>query len=207
MYRARGWALASLDTIEQCAASGQTQGEMLAELERGDGCQMYGYLEVNKGERVRWLCGRGSGGVGRSRRAALVSSAQRSVVQCNDGQPVLTQLPSASAHCPSVPFSLAVAGNFHFAPGKSFQHAHMHIHDLAAFPAQRFNVSHVVTQLSFGEPFPGVVNPLDGAEKMLGLEDGLCTHLPTHCTALPSQLESGRGCGRGVTPRCSQPGR
>ena len=63
----------------------------------------------------------------------------------------------------------------------------MHIHDLAAFPAQRFNVSHVVTQLSFGEPFPGVVNPLDGAEKMLGLEDGSCTRLPAlHGPAQPA---------------------
>jgi hypothetical protein len=54
-----------------------------------------------------------------------------------------------------------VAGNFHFAPGKSFQHAHMHIHDLAAFSAGMFNVSHTINTLSFGERFPGAVNPLD----------------------------------------------
>lgn len=113
VYRARGWALAALNTIEQCVAAGQTQDNLLAELERGDGCQMWGYLEVNK-----------------------------------------------------------VAGNFHFAPGKSFQHAHMHIHDLAAFPAAKFNVSHTIKQISFGEPFPGIVNPLDDTEKMLGPEDG-----------------------------------
>ena len=94
-YRSRGWALASLNTIEQCVATGQTQETLLAELDRGDGCQMYGYIEVNK-----------------------------------------------------------VAGNFHFAPGKSFQHAHMHVHDLAAFPAGKFNVSHSIKQITFGDPFP-----------------------------------------------------
>jgi hypothetical protein len=83
VYRARGWALAALNTIEQCVSSGQTQDTLLAELDRGDGCHMYGYLEVNK-----------------------------------------------------------VAGNFHFAPGKSFQHAHMHVHDLAGYPVAKFNVSH-----------------------------------------------------------------
>ena len=113
MYRLKGWALATLNSIEQCVASGQTQDNLVLELDRGDGCQMYGYLEVNK-----------------------------------------------------------VAGNFHLAPGKSFQHAHMHIHDLAAFPATRFNVSHKITTLSFGEPFPGIVNPLDGSQRMMGEEDG-----------------------------------
>ena len=62
-----------------------------------------------------------------------------------------------------------VAGNFHFAPGKSFQHQHLHVHDLAAFQQQTFNVSHDIHALSFGEPFPGQVNPLDAVSK---------THLP-----------------------------
>jgi hypothetical protein len=78
VYRARGWALAALDTIEQCAASGQTQGEMLAELERGDGCQMYGYLEVNKGGCIRSTCGRLGRGAERAGRARELSAAQRS---------------------------------------------------------------------------------------------------------------------------------
>ena len=58
-----------------------------------------------------------------------------------------------------------VAGNFHFAPGKSFQHQHMHVHDLAAYQQQLFNVSHRIDSLSFGEPFPGQVNPLDNVNK------------------------------------------
>jgi hypothetical protein len=101
-YQRAGWSLANLSKIEQCVASGETQEALAAELKRGDGCQIYGFLEVNR-----------------------------------------------------------VAGNFHFAPGRSFQHAHVHVHDLAAFNAGMFNVSHTVNQLSFGEAYPGAVNPLD----------------------------------------------
>jgi hypothetical protein len=58
-----------------------------------------------------------------------------------------------------------VAGNFHIAPGEKFQGQHSHEHDLLAFEAGLFNVSHTVQRLSFGEDFPGVVNPLDGSSK------------------------------------------
>ena len=108
-----------------------------------------------------------------------------------------------------------VAGNFHFAPGKSFHQSGVHVHDLLAFQKDSFNVSydqddsgcfiinntqcilwkwnlwlscfsyfllltlhhgfwwmtckyisviqvsHKITRLSFGDYFPGVVNPLD----------------------------------------------
>lgn len=55
-----------------------------------------------------------------------------------------------------------VAGNFHFAPGKSFQQHHVHVHDLQAFGGQKFNISHHINHLSFGIDYPGLVNPLDG---------------------------------------------
>ena len=55
-----------------------------------------------------------------------------------------------------------VAGNFHIAPGKSFQQQHVHVHDLQAFGSKKFNVSHDIRVLSFGVPIPGVHNPLDG---------------------------------------------
>ncbi|KAK6167933.1 hypothetical protein SNE40_021856 [Patella caerulea] len=55
-----------------------------------------------------------------------------------------------------------VAGNFHFAPGKSFQQHHVHVHDLQAFGGQKFNLSHRINHLSFGQDYPGIVNPLDG---------------------------------------------
>ncbi|KAM9992607.1 hypothetical protein ACTFIY_010034 [Dictyostelium cf. discoideum] len=58
-----------------------------------------------------------------------------------------------------------VAGNFHFAPGKSFQQHHMHVHDLQPFKDGAFNVSHTINRLSFGNDFPGIKNPLDDVTK------------------------------------------
>ncbi|KAG8565193.1 hypothetical protein GDO81_012755, partial [Engystomops pustulosus] len=60
-----------------------------------------------------------------------------------------------------------VAGNFHFAPGKSFQQSHVHvhaveIHDLQSFGLDSINMTHHITHLSFGRDYPGLVNPLDG---------------------------------------------
>eukprot|EP01121_Diplochlamys_sp_Union-15-3_P022610 TRINITY_DN968_c0_g1_i5.p1 TRINITY_DN968_c0_g1~~TRINITY_DN968_c0_g1_i5.p1 ORF type:complete len:390 (+),score=53.16 TRINITY_DN968_c0_g1_i5:46-1215(+) len=60
-----------------------------------------------------------------------------------------------------------VAGNFHFAPGKSFQQNHMHVHDLAVFNFRgAFNLTHTINKLSFGTEFPGIINPLDGVSKI-----------------------------------------
>eukprot|EP01120_Amphizonella_sp_Union-15-10_P011390 TRINITY_DN480_c0_g1_i1.p1 TRINITY_DN480_c0_g1~~TRINITY_DN480_c0_g1_i1.p1 ORF type:complete len:386 (-),score=71.43 TRINITY_DN480_c0_g1_i1:13-1170(-) len=63
-----------------------------------------------------------------------------------------------------------VAGNFHFAPGKSFQQNHMHVHDLGVFKSGGFNMSHTINKLSFGIEFPGLVNPLDGVSKSWNAE-------------------------------------
>ncbi|XP_064652383.1 endoplasmic reticulum-Golgi intermediate compartment protein 3-like [Lineus longissimus] len=54
-----------------------------------------------------------------------------------------------------------VAGNFHFAPGKSFQQSHVHVHDVQAFAGMKFNMTHNISHLSFGADYPGIVNPLD----------------------------------------------
>ncbi|KAF4346090.1 hypothetical protein G4B88_030867 [Cannabis sativa] len=82
-HRKKGWALSNPDMIDQCKR----------EDEEGEGCNVYGFLEVNK-----------------------------------------------------------VAGNFHFAPGKSFQQSNIHVHDLLSFQKDILGI------------FPGVVNPLDGVE-------------------------------------------
>ncbi|KAL3144177.1 hypothetical protein ABBQ32_003961 [Trebouxia sp. C0010 RCD-2024] len=55
-----------------------------------------------------------------------------------------------------------VAGNVHFAPGKSFQQGNMHVHDLVPFPDKNFDLSHTITKLTFGQGYPGQQNPLDG---------------------------------------------
>lgn len=58
-----------------------------------------------------------------------------------------------------------VAGNFHFAPGKSFQQHHVHVHDLQALGGTKFNMSHRIHHMSFGDEYPGIVNPLDGVSQ------------------------------------------
>jgi hypothetical protein len=56
-----------------------------------------------------------------------------------------------------------VAGNFHFAPGKSFQHAQFHVHDFMSLgDINKYNVSHVINSLSFGPKLESFKNPLDG---------------------------------------------
>ncbi|XP_041060516.1 endoplasmic reticulum-Golgi intermediate compartment protein 3 isoform X2 [Carcharodon carcharias] len=100
-YRRKGWAFKNADTIEQCMREGFTQ--KLQE-QKNEGCQVYGFLEVNK-----------------------------------------------------------VAGNFHFAPGKSFQQSHVHVHDLQTFGLDNINMTHYIKHLSFGSDYPGIVNPLDGS--------------------------------------------
>lgn len=99
----RGWAFSNPEGIAQCVGEGFA--EHLAE-QAGEGCQVYGYLLVNK-----------------------------------------------------------VAGNFHFSPGKSFQAGGAHVHDYALFKQAFFNMTHTVHALSFGQQFPGIVNPLDGVTK------------------------------------------
>ncbi|KAH6756742.1 Endoplasmic reticulum vesicle transporter protein [Perilla frutescens var. hirtella] len=101
-YRKKGWALSNPDGIDQCKREGFLQK---IKDEEGEGCNIYGFLDVNK-----------------------------------------------------------VAGNFHFAPGKSFQQSNIHVHDLLAFQKDSFNLTHKINRLAYGDFFPGVVNPLDGAE-------------------------------------------
>ncbi|PSC71879.1 Endoplasmic reticulum-Golgi intermediate compartment 3 [Micractinium conductrix] len=57
-----------------------------------------------------------------------------------------------------------VAGNFHFAPGRSYQQGNMHIHDLSPFAGQNFDFSHTIHKLAFGKEYPGMRNPLDGVK-------------------------------------------
>lgn len=118
-YRMKGWAFSNPEGIEQCEREGFTEN---LKNQEGEGCNIYGFLEVNK-----------------------------------------------------------VAGNFHFAPGKSFQHGSMHVHDLMPFHTNKFNMSHAIAKLSFGADFPGVVGQIQRTQvhKMLS---GVCAHEQVHIT-------------------------
>ncbi|KAI1315643.1 Endoplasmic reticulum-Golgi intermediate compartment protein 3 [Mortierella claussenii] len=54
-----------------------------------------------------------------------------------------------------------VAGNFHIAPGRSFQRANMHVHDIQQYLEQGLDFSHHIQRLTFGQQVPNVHNPLD----------------------------------------------
>lgn len=58
-----------------------------------------------------------------------------------------------------------VAGRIHITPGHSFEFHGRTLHDLSALRNHQLDLSHRIKRLSFGEPYPGQVNPLDGVEK------------------------------------------
>lgn len=53
-----------------------------------------------------------------------------------------------------------VAGNFHIAPGQSFQEHHIHVHSLKNIRLNMLNTTHFIDELTFGEYFPNQINPL-----------------------------------------------
>mmetsp|Transcript_40623 Transcript_40623/g.90320 ORF Transcript_40623/g.90320 Transcript_40623/m.90320 type:complete len:388 (-) Transcript_40623:87-1250(-) len=99
-YRKKGWALGTVDHIEQCKHDSYL---VAIHEQKGEGCKMWGKIEVNK-----------------------------------------------------------VAGNFHFAPGRSYQQGSMHVHDIAPFGDTPMDFSHTINRLTFGKAYPGMKNPLDG---------------------------------------------
>lgn len=99
-YRRKGWAFTTGEGILQCEREGWVDK---IKAQANEGCQIYGFLEVNK-----------------------------------------------------------VAGNFHIAPGRSFQLQNVHMHDLQSIGRASFNLSHTINHLSFGTDYPGMEHPLDG---------------------------------------------
>jgi hypothetical protein len=65
-----------------------------------------------------------------------------------------------------------VAGNFHIAQGESIVRDGRHIHQFNPVLAPKFNVSHTVHSLSFGDPYPSMPsNPLDKVSKIINQEE------------------------------------
>lgn len=58
-----------------------------------------------------------------------------------------------------------VAGRIHITPGHSFQFHGRTLHDMSALRNHQLDLSHKIKKMSFGDPYPGQVNPLDGVEK------------------------------------------
>lgn len=58
-----------------------------------------------------------------------------------------------------------MGGSFHVAPGRSFSINHIHVHDVQPFSSAKFNTTHRINKLTFGEEFGyGHTNPLDNLE-------------------------------------------
>lgn len=66
-----------------------------------------------------------------------------------------------------------VAGNFHVTAGKSMALPRGHIHLNILFDDSRQNFSHRIHRLSFGNPYNGIVHPLEGDEKITDDENML----------------------------------
>ncbi|KAL8222695.1 hypothetical protein R6Q57_020094 [Mikania cordata] len=128
-YRRRGWGLMNPDLIDQCKREGFVER---IKAEEGEGCTMYGSLEVNK-----------------------------------------------------------VAGNFHFV--KSFHLENVHApNDPKAFGEDSYNISHKINKLSFGDHYPGIVNPLDGVNWFQNTPNGMYQYfikvVPTVYTPLRGMI-------------------
>ncbi|XP_011489511.1 endoplasmic reticulum-Golgi intermediate compartment protein 2 [Oryzias latipes] len=59
-----------------------------------------------------------------------------------------------------------VAGNLHITVGKPIHHPQGHAHIAAFVSHESYNFSHRIDRLCFGEEIPGIINPLDGTEKI-----------------------------------------
>lgn len=65
-----------------------------------------------------------------------------------------------------------VAGNFHIAHGESIVRDGRHIHQFNPALAPKFNVSHTIHSLSFGDPYPSMpANPLDSVKRIIAEDE------------------------------------
>eukprot|EP00871_Galdieria_phlegrea_P001304 jgi/Galph1/2174/GphlegSOOS_G859.1 len=92
------------------------------------------------------------------------SLALEQIAQCEE-EGVVRMITKATSEGCRFQGSIEVAkvgGNFHFVPGHSYiSKSGKHLHDLKYFTGRYLNLSHTIQSLSFGQPFPGVKNPLD----------------------------------------------
>ncbi|XP_073150229.1 uncharacterized protein [Henckelia pumila] len=66
-----------------------------------------------------------------------------------------------------------VAGKFQFSPGKSFHIPGFHLFDFLNLPTENYNMSHKINKLMFGDSIPGIVNPLDGVQRVQETPNGM----------------------------------
>uniref|UniRef100_U3ETB7 Endoplasmic reticulum-Golgi intermediate compartment protein n=1 Tax=Micrurus fulvius TaxID=8637 RepID=U3ETB7_MICFL len=80
-----------------------------------------------------------------------------------------------------------VAGNFHVTVGKAIPHPRGHAHLAALVSHESYNFSHRIDHLSFGELIPGIINPLDGTEKIATDHNQMFQYF---VTVVPTKLQT-----------------
>ncbi|TRY54811.1 hypothetical protein DNTS_001778 [Danionella cerebrum] len=80
-----------------------------------------------------------------------------------------------------------VAGNFHITVGKAIPHPRGHAHLAALVSHETYNFSHRIDHLSFGEEIPGLLNPLDGTEKVSADHNQMFQYF---ITIVPTKLQT-----------------
>ncbi|XP_058046469.1 endoplasmic reticulum-Golgi intermediate compartment protein 2 [Ahaetulla prasina] len=80
-----------------------------------------------------------------------------------------------------------VAGNFHVTVGKAIPHPRGHAHLAALVSHESYNFSHRIDHLSFGELIPGIINPLDGTEKIASDHNQMFQYF---VTVVPTKLQT-----------------
>lgn len=82
-----------------------------------------------------------------------------------------------------------VAGNFHITVGKPIHHPRGHAHIAAFVSHETYNFSHRIDHLSFGEDIPGILNPLDGTEKITNNNNQMFQYF---LTIVPTKLHTSK---------------
>ncbi|XP_041709541.1 endoplasmic reticulum-Golgi intermediate compartment protein 2 [Coregonus clupeaformis] len=82
-----------------------------------------------------------------------------------------------------------VAGNFHITVGKPIHHPRGHAHIAAFVSHDTYNFSHRIDHLSFGEEIPGIINPLDGTEKITTNHNQMFQYF---ITVVPTKLHTSK---------------
>lgn len=70
-----------------------------------------------------------------------------------------------------------VPGNFHFAPGKSFDAYNYHLHDVRFLSGLSLDFGHIIHHLSFGDQHPELSSPLDNSQSVHGPEKVFKYHI------------------------------
>lgn len=87
-----------------------------------------------------------------------------------------------------------VSGNFHITAGKSIPHPKGHAHLAAFLRDEDYNFSHRIERFSFGDYASGIVDPLDGDEKIASSHFHIFQYflqvVPTHVETFASNVST-----------------